>query len=125
MEETFFKITNKNENHNGYQYKNGLNILDKPFEKEGSCVKGGLYFTSVEYIFKFLDYGCYLREIKLPKDCQWIKDPEGDKFRADKLIFGKNMNYSTQKRFKCYWNWELIFIRKIIWHLNMHPKMDI
>jgi hypothetical protein len=29
----FLKITNPDENHNGFQYINGLNILDKPFEK--------------------------------------------------------------------------------------------
>jgi hypothetical protein len=46
----FFKITNFNECHNDYQYKDGLNILDKPFEKECSCVKGGLYFSDRENI---------------------------------------------------------------------------
>ena len=29
----YFKITNLEENHNGFQYKTGLNILDKEFEE--------------------------------------------------------------------------------------------
>ena len=89
MDQTYYKITNKTEYHNGYQYVDGLNVLDKPFEPVGSCVVGGFYFTTVEHIFKFLDYGCYLREIILPKNCQWVQDPDGDKFRADKIILGK------------------------------------
>lgn len=33
----YYKITNINENHHGYQYKNGLNVLDKEFNYNGSC----------------------------------------------------------------------------------------
>src|SRR5690349_5275845 len=100
MNEIYYKITNKDENHNGYQYYDGLNILDKPFEKDGSCVSGGLYFTSIKHIFKYLSYGCYLREIKLPNDCQWMMDPEGDKFRADKLIFVNRYELADPKTFQ-------------------------
>ena len=100
MDQTYYKITNKEECHHGYQYVDGLNMLDKMFEREGSCVEGGLYFTTIEHIFKFLDYGCYLREITLPKDCLWVKDPAGDKFRADKIILGKRYNLSDPLTFQ-------------------------
>ena len=85
----FFKITNNNECHNGYQYKNGLNILNVEFEPHGSCAIGGLYFTTEQYIFDFLDYGCYLREVYLPEDCMWTIDPLGNKFRSNKIILGQ------------------------------------
>ena len=65
---TYFKITNFNENHHGYQYQDGLNVLDKPFEKDGSCVEGGLYFTDLKNIYNYYGYGCWLREITLPLD---------------------------------------------------------
>ena len=62
----YYKVTNYDETHHGYIYKDGMNLLDKPFEETGSCVKGGLYFTTIKHINKFYDYGCYLREILLP-----------------------------------------------------------
>ena len=55
MKKIYYKITNKKECHNDFQYVDGLNVLDKPFEVEGSCVVGGLYFTTAKYIFNFLD----------------------------------------------------------------------
>ena len=29
----YYKITNENENHHGYQYKDGLNVLEEPFDE--------------------------------------------------------------------------------------------
>ena len=40
------------ENHHGYQYKDGLNILQEPFAETGSCVPGGFYFTDIDNIFR-------------------------------------------------------------------------
>src|SRR5260221_13200643 len=100
METVYYKITNKEENHNGYQYQNGLNILDKPFEKIGSCVEGGLYFTDIVNIFKFLAYGCFLREITLSSKSQWVRDPDGDKFRADMIILGTRYELANPETFK-------------------------
>ena len=98
MNQTYYKITNKEECHHDYQYVDGLNVLDKPFEATGSCVEGGLYFTTIEHIFKFLHYGCYLREITLPQDCQWVQD--GNKFRADKIILGKRYDLTDPLTFQ-------------------------
>lgn len=85
----YFKVTNDKEIHNGYVYKDGLNILDKPFQEIGSCVEGGLYFTTAKHIHKFYSYGIYLREITLPEtdpDFKMVKD--GNKWRANKIILG-------------------------------------
>ena len=64
----YFKVTNKDENHNGFQYIDGLNVIkDKFNDNPGhSCCAGGLYFTDIINIFKFLNYGIYLREVTLP-----------------------------------------------------------
>ena len=86
----YYKITNKNENHYGFQYVDGLNILNTPFEKYGSCVPGGLYFTTKENIHRFFSYGIWLREVTLPvsdPDFQLCRD--GNKFRANKIILDK------------------------------------
>ena len=57
LDQIYYKITNKNENHRGYQYVDGLNVLDKKFEPNGSCVEGGLYFTTIKHITRFVVYG--------------------------------------------------------------------
>jgi len=61
----YFKITNSIENHHGFQYYDGLNILKEKFNDDptASCVPGGLYFTDAEHILEFLDYGIYLRAV--------------------------------------------------------------
>lgn len=85
----YVKVTNEEENHNGYQYHDGLNILDKPFEVSGSCVPGGLYFTTVEYIHQFYNYGINIRIVKMPvdyPDFKAVRDPGGDKWRANMII---------------------------------------
>lgn len=98
----YFKITNADENHHGYQYVTGLNILDGDFNTNGTCVSGGLYFTKIKYIFKYLSYGVYLREIHLPTDdnFQMVTDPSRYKWRANMIILGKKRVLSNVLTFK-------------------------
>jgi ankyrin repeat protein len=98
----FFKVTNAKENHNGFQYVDGLNILDKEFEEVGSCVVGGLYFTDAHHIFEFLDYGINLREIILPlndPNFKCVKD-QSNKWRANMIILGKKYDLTDVDTFK-------------------------
>jgi len=99
----YFKITNSKENHYGFQYHDGLNILKDEFndDPEASCVPGGFYFTDAEHILEFLDYGIYLREITLPiddPDFKIVKD--GNKWRANKIILEKRRNLSDASTFE-------------------------
>ena len=57
---TYYKITNKNECHHGFQYVNGLNIDTNKFQEKGSCCSGGLYFTDKEHILEFWKFGKYM-----------------------------------------------------------------
>ena len=89
---TYLKITNELENHKGFQYKNGLNVLIEPFSVSGSCCAGGLYFTEQRYIHHYYGYGVHIRVVELPindPDFLMVKDPQGNKWRANKIIFGK------------------------------------
>uniref|UniRef100_A0A6G6ACT1 Ankyrin repeat-containing protein n=1 Tax=Borely moumouvirus TaxID=2712067 RepID=A0A6G6ACT1_9VIRU len=93
MSQLYFKITNEKECHNGFQYVDGLNILQGEFNNnpKASCVPGRLYFSDSENICKFLNYGVYLREVTLPtdnSDFQMLKDPEGNKYGACMIILG-------------------------------------
>ncbi|AGC02374.1 ankyrin repeat protein [Acanthamoeba polyphaga moumouvirus] len=92
--ELYFKITNELECHNGYQYVDGLNILEEKFNDNpnDSCVSGRLYFCEPKDIIKYLDYGIYLRDVYLPindLEFKMIKDPMGDKYGANRIIFGE------------------------------------
>jgi hypothetical protein len=100
----YYKVTNKDEIHNEFQYKTGLNVDTIPFNDDPteSCVKGGLYFTDLDHIIEFFNYGCWVREVKIPKDAKVIKDPDGNKWRADKIILGRR--YSIEEYIKELWN---------------------
>jgi hypothetical protein len=82
----YLKITNQEENHNGLQYRDGLVEDILPFQPEGSCVAGGIYFTTPEHICEFLNYGVWIREVTIPKDAQIVQDPERNKWRANKVV---------------------------------------
>jgi len=99
----YFKITNANENHHGFQYCDGLNILKEKFNKTGSCVPGGLYFTNAKNILSFLRFGTNLRKVYLPTDNKnfvMVEDPNEDKWRANMLILGEKMSLSDSKTFE-------------------------
>ncbi len=101
----WFKITNREENHHGFQYQDGLNVLTEPFNDNlyASCCTGGFYFSDAHNILRFIGYGCYLREIILPTndpEFKMMKDLSGDKWRANKVIFGKKYDLGNVDTFK-------------------------
>lgn len=87
-----FKVTNENENHHGFQYQAGLNVLPEKFNSDPNDVygPGGFYFSTKRYIHYFYDYGTNLRVVELPfddADFRIVQDPTGVKYRANKIIF--------------------------------------
>src|SRR5579872_1654884 len=52
----FVKLTNESENHNDYQFHDGLNIDQHEFKHDKKCSKGGFYFTSIGGISKWCFY---------------------------------------------------------------------
>jgi len=115
---TYYKVTNIDEFHREYQYKDGLNVLEEKFNDnpKASCVPGGFYFTDYENLPNFFIYGIWIREVTIPEDAKVIKDPEGDKWRTDKIIFGKkyHINNDFDKWFdKEKFNWKNSYILAI------------
>lgn len=92
----WYKILNRKWNHHGFQYKLGLNIDTVPFYPYGRCFPGGLYYTNKENLHKFLEYGCYIANIKIPPGARVYQEPSGDKWKADKIeivsveVYGKH-----------------------------------
>ena len=86
----FYKLTNKSEIHNGFQFKNGINKDTIPFNPRGSCRPGGIYFTEESKIGMWTEYGdkqmAFIRKIIIPNYANvYIED---DKFKADIFISG-------------------------------------
>lgn len=87
------KLTNVKENHNGYQYKDGLNILreGEEFNPTGECSKGGFYFIEYKNTLGWLNYGVqremvYIRKVKILPDSKVYV--ERGKFKTNKFILG-------------------------------------
>lgn len=88
---TFVKLTNEAENHNDFQYHDGLNVDIHDFNYKEKCSPGGFYFTTKENIYKWVHYYgtiiYYMRKVTLPDDAiVYIEDD--DKFKVDKFILG-------------------------------------
>lgn len=82
----FYKLTFEDEIHNGYQFKDGLNIDNIPFSPEGSCQPGGIYFTEDKHFDHWNFSHTYYREVMIPNDAKvYVEDA---KFKADKIILG-------------------------------------
>ncbi|AAV51153.1 putative ankyrin repeat protein [Acanthamoeba castellanii mimivirus] len=91
-----FKITRKDEKHYNFQYNDGLNILDTPFNNDDDhCTPGKLYFSDSKNICKYLGFGDNLRKISLPidnPDFKMTKCLYGEKYGANMLIFGEKFD---------------------------------
>ncbi len=97
----YYKLTNKDEKHNGFQYNDGYNYDILQFNPQSHCLPGGLYFTSVENISQFQTYGIWLREIMVPKDIPVYYDsqPNYQKYKAPILILGKKISIYSMEAF--------------------------
>lgn len=91
MPKKYYKVLNADLKHYDFQYKTGLNIDHVPFNPKGLCQPGGLYYTDAKNIAKFLDYGCYLANVKIPTDAKIYREliTNGSnktiKWKADKI----------------------------------------
>lgn len=88
------KLTNQVENHNLYQFCDGLNIDNVPFDPSGECSKGGIYFIEEQYIDYWTKYNDkrmeHVRDVIIPEDARVYV--ESTKFKTDKLILGPKLS---------------------------------
>ena len=89
--ERFFRITNKDEKHNSYQWVDGMNVDHLPFRYSGTCCPGGLYFTDAENILVYMNgASAWIREVQVPADdITVVRDPQQDKWRSHRVIAGE------------------------------------
>jgi hypothetical protein len=80
----FVKILSEDLKHNGFQYKEGMNVDTKPFDNNFNSSFGyGLYFTTNKLIYDYLSYGPLIADVTVPLDANVVQF--ADKFRADRI----------------------------------------
>ena len=84
----YFKLTNRECCHHGFQFHDGLNTDIIPFTPYGDCEPGGIYFTTPNNIWMWLRYNdqtmFYIWNVSLPDDAQVYH--QATKSKADKII---------------------------------------
>ena len=94
--EQFVKLTNDSENHNGFQFRTGLNVDPVPFNPRGKCQSGGIYFCEFSKFPRWLNYDnrpmYYMRSVRIPDDARVYE--EKNKWKADRIILGERIPIS-------------------------------
>ena len=88
----YYKITNKEEVHNGFQFHNGLNVDTKKWHPFGDCEAGGIFFARRD-ILAFMSYsdinGYWIREVTIPPGIPMYRNPGAvEKFKAPAVFLG-------------------------------------
>jgi len=94
-DEKLVRIINGDYTHYDHIYVHGKNKDKIPFNPSGSCLPGGLYFTTERCLIDFLyiiinNGGKYIVPVSVPDDAQVYEDPEGNKYKASKLFVHLN-----------------------------------
>lgn len=98
----FVKLTNETELHHGFQFKDGLNIDTIPFNPNGECQPGGIYFCCERYVPSWIEYNpligvmCWIRDVIIPDDAAVYI--EYSKAKADRIILGPRKYIWTDKQ---------------------------
>ena len=87
-----YKLTREDNNHNGLQFKEGLNKDILPWNISESCSKGGIYTTPIDCFYKWLFYSemsMYWRwKVTIPDEAKvFIEDNQ--KVKVDQLILSE------------------------------------
>lgn len=95
----FYKIVNTVKGHHGVFYKLGRNTdpNPRPLELVGSCQKGALYFSEAKHLHQFLGYG---DKIAVMTAKEYMKDSDGDKFKATTINILKFMDNTAENLLK-------------------------
>lgn len=74
MGKKYYKVLSSFENRCGYPYHTGFNDLTGHLDEEGEQMV--CYFTDVEHIFAYLNYGPVVRSVTFPNNTIIKYDPE-------------------------------------------------
>lgn len=87
-----YKLVHDDHKHHNFKYKLGLNIDTLKFDPSGECSGGGLYFTTLEYLFDYYLFHYFVYEIEIPNDSKVYIEEK--KFKSNKIILKNKKNIS-------------------------------
>jgi hypothetical protein len=99
-----YKLLNKKKCHRDFQYQTGLNVDTVPFNPNGMCQPGGLYFTdyfNILYNLGFIEDIYWIVEVSLPENVRVYEEnvplnengPVYIKYKADKIIISEPQRF--------------------------------
>ena len=90
----FYKFLNNDLKHYGFEYGLGLNTDTKPFNPNGDCLGGGLYFCEESKCHNhYGSYGTKIALIEIPDDARVYI--EHNKFKSDRLFIKEILDFAT------------------------------
>jgi len=99
----FYKLTNKKEKHFGMKYKTGINTDSVPFNPNGECKPGGMYFFHISQLCNYEHYfsdPVYMRKVTFTSESQIYI--EKNKFKTNEFILGEREFFSPYKYISKY-----------------------
>lgn len=100
-----FRLTNDNECHRGFRYRNGVNQLppDEKFNPSGDCEPGGLYFFTEEQLEKYESNAAgvcnlkWIRQVSFDhpdvRNARIYVNPGNGKCKCDKFFLGQRKKF--------------------------------
>jgi hypothetical protein len=83
----FYKMLTANLCHNGFTYKDGLNVDTLPFQPKGECMPGGLYYTTFEYLsIWYMSCWPLIADVTVPDGARVYTEPCNTKWKADRIV---------------------------------------
>ena len=131
----YIKLTNEDNIHNNFKFKDGLNIDTIPISS-GECKPWGIYFTTFNNIHHWLSYGdqkmYYIWDVVIPENSKVYHYPTKSKAesiilsncrRISELVEWNNLDFCLNARRTSQWNKAMIplnllniLAKKYNWH---------
>jgi len=88
--DSLVKVLARDLKHLGFQYKEGLNIDDKPFDRKPTCGIGGLYFCTFRRVHNWVCKGPNIADVSVPAAVNGKRNPvvdvDNEKSKAHAII---------------------------------------
>jgi hypothetical protein len=90
----YVKILSTDLVHRGFKYQVGLNIDTKCFDPSSVGGSAGLYFTTMEDIYNYLNHGPFIADVEVPADA--VTRRRGNLCKANKIIISNIRRWDTE-----------------------------
>lgn len=79
-------LTTPTTSRRGFRYEIGKNTDKTPFNPNGDCQAGGLFFTDLDHLSRYVHYGDWIATVELEDNEEVYQEPCGTKYKAHSII---------------------------------------